>query len=473
MTERSALPAGVEELLGPYLGRQRWYAGSAEPRPDAVAAVAVAVLWTSADGTHTLWSLIVEAEGARYQVLVGERPGGDPGDFLSGRDDALLGAVGSCYFYDATVDPEMALHLLEVVTDGAETAERVRPVSVEQSNTSLVYDDRVIVKVFRRLAEGLNPDVVVTTALAEAGFDHVAAPLASWRVDDTDLAFAQVFLAGGSEGWALALTSLRDFYNGDTDDPADAGGDFAGEASRLGGMTALMHLAMADAFGIEPDRPEGGAYAALLDDVARRLDAVVPTLGNDLAGAVEPLLARLRAVGDPGPALRVHGDYHLGQVMRTDAGWYVLDFEGEPARPVEERTAPASPAKDVTGMLRSFHYAARFATRERSGVEQQALAVRARAWEDHNREAFLAGYVGVEGIEAVLPAAAVPPPETPLSPDDEGDEAPPLVGGAFATVLAAYELDKALYELDYEHAYRPDWADIPTGAVRRILTEDP
>ncbi|MDQ2724829.1 MAG: hypothetical protein M3Y36_04960, partial [Actinomycetota bacterium] len=295
MTEPTALPAGVEELLGPYLGRQRWYAGRADPPAEAVAPVTVRVLWTSPDETHTLWSLVVEAEGARYQVLLGERPGGQMADFLSGRDVALLGVVGSRYFYDATVDPEMALHLLEVVTAGNETAERVRPVSVEQSNTSLVYDDRIIVKVFRRLAEGPNPDVVVTTALAQAGFEHVAAPLASWRVDDLDLAFAQAFLAGGSAGWALALTSLRDFYNGETDDPADAGGDFAGEASRLGAMTARMHLAMADAFGVEADRLGNGAYAALIDDVVRRLDAVVPTLGNDLAGAASTLIERLRA----------------------------------------------------------------------------------------------------------------------------------------------------------------------------------
>lgn len=476
MTDPTALPDGVEELLGPFLGRQRWYAGSAEPPAGTVAAVAVRVLWTSPEQTHALWSLIVEAEGARYQVLMGERPGGETAAFLSGRDDALLGAVGSCYYYDATVDPEMNLHLLEVVTEGTESADRVRPVSVEQSNTSLVYDDRIIVKVFRRLAEGPNPDVAVTTALAGAGFDHVAAPLASWRVDDIDLAFAQVFLAGGSEGWALALTSLRDFYNGDVDDPADAGGDFAGEASRLGAMTAQMHLAMADAFGVEPDRLGGGAYAALIDDVARRLDAFVVTLGNDLADAAATLIARLRAVRDPGPALRVHGDYHLGQVMRTDTGWYVLDFEGEPARPVAERTQRASPAKDLTGMLRSFHYASRFATRERTDVEQQDLAVRARAWEDHNREAFLAGYVGVEGIGAVLPAGAIPPPppEPPaLSPDEDDAEAPPLIGEDFAAVVAAYEVDKALYELEYEHAYRPDWVDIPTGAVRRMLTGDP
>lgn len=442
--EDAVLPEGVEELIGPYLGRQRWYAGSAEP--PLVRVVTVTVVWSSDDDSHRLWSVIAESEAASYQVLIGERPGGESADFLSGRDEAMLGVVGSCYFYDATVDPEMTLRLLERVTGGAEQAERVRPVSAEQSNTSLVYDDRIIVKVFRRLAPGPNPDVVVTTALAEAGFTHVASPLASWRSDDMDLAFAQEYLAGGSEGWALALTSLRDFYNGESEDPGQAGGDFAGEAARLGTMTAQMHLAMARAFGVEADRLGEGAYEALIDDVARRLESDAELLGNDLVVAARRVVERLRAVSEPGPALRVHGDYHLGQVMRTDAGWYVLDFEGEPARPVAERVAPASPAKDVSGMLRSFHYASRFALRERSDNDQADLSRRARAWEEHNREAFVDGYRSTRGINALLPQ--VP-----------------------GSVLAAYELDKALYELDYERAYRPDWVEIPSAAVRRIVAE--
>nr|MDQ2724139.1 aminoglycoside phosphotransferase [Actinomycetota bacterium] len=122
----------------------------------------------------------------------------------------------------------------------------------------------------------------------------------------------------------------------------------------------------------------------------------------------------------------------------------------EPARPVAERTMPASPVKDVTGMLRSFHYASRFAIREHGGVErrdveQQDLGMRARAWEDHNRQAFTDGYRSIEGVGALLPV--------------DGE------------VVAAYELDKALYELDYERAYRPDWVDIPMEAIIRILAE--
>jgi maltokinase len=440
------LPGGLEELLGPHLGRQRWFAGGSGGPDRPVTVRDSRVLWEEGgDGAKLRWA-ILDADGAAYQVLIGDRPGDRPVDALSGRDDAIIGAVGSRLLYDATIDPDLAVRILEVVSGGRELAERVRPVSAEQSNTSLVYDDRVILKVFRRLADGPNPDVVATTALAAGGFPHVATPVATWREDGTDLAFAQAFLAGGSEGWALALTSLRDLYNAPSPDPAETGGDFAGEARRLGAMTAQMHLAMASAFGVDRARLAEGGYTALVDAVADRLGRAADVLGEELAARIPAVVARLRSVSSPGPALRVHGDYHLGQVMRTDTGWYVLDFEGEPARPVAERIAPASPAKDVTGMLRSFHYATRFALRERSEAEMEELGERGRAWESHNRHAFLEGYRRTPGIDDLLPVERVP-------------------------VLAAYELDKALYELDYERAYRPDWVDIPADAIVRLMTE--
>ncbi len=151
-------------------------------------------------------------------------------------------------------------------------------------------------------------------------------------------------------------------------------------------------------------------------------------------------------VRDPGPAIRVHGDYHLAQVLRTDAGWYVLDFEGEPARPLEERTRPSSPLKDVAGMLRSFSYASAVAL----SYQEDDLSSLGRAWEARNRECFLAGYLrkAMDG-EAILPTD-------------------PAVRSA---VLAAFELDKALYEVAYERANRPDWAHIPLGAVQRLTSE--
>ena len=146
---------------------------------------------------------------------------------------------------------------------------------------------------------------------------------------------------------------------------------------------------------------------------------------------------------EPGPAIRTHGDYHLGQVMRTDAGWYVLDFEGEPDRPLEERQRPTSPLRDVAGMLRSLHYASAVALAERDGPEFEQPAA---AWEARNRQAFLDGYLPAATKGGILPA----------------DQA------SVDAVLAAFELEKAVYELAYERAHRPDWVHIPQAAISRL-----
>jgi maltokinase len=444
------LPAGLAELVPAYLGRQRWYAGRRELGPGDVEIVETRELCSTAGGRHRLHWIIVGADGDRYQLLVGERPDGEPAPFLNGNESAFLGVNGESYFYDAVTDAELALQLLPVVTAGVEYAERVRPISAEQSNTSLVFDDRIIVKFFRRLLHGPNPDVETTTALAGAGFEHVARPIARWRQSEVDFAFAQDFLAGGTDGWALAQTSLRDFYNSDADLPGEAGGDFSGESRRLGRVTAELHAAMAEVWGVDRDRLAAGEWVQLVDDIERRLDASAALIGEatgeGLGASARTAVGSLRAVVDPGPASRVHGDYHLGQVMRTDRGWYILDFEGEPARPLDQRMRPASPLKDVTGLLRSLDYAARFALGEATGGEV-GPAERAAAWERHNGAAFLDGYLAVEGVGALLPT-----------------------GSERELVLGAYELDKALYELDYESAYRPAWMPIPAGAIVRILS---
>jgi maltokinase len=440
------VPDGLAGLVPAYLSRQRWYAGRRDITIADLQIAEARELCSTGGGRHRLHWLVVEVEGERYQLLVGERPDGEPAGFLNGQDGAFLGALDHSYFYDAVTDSELLLQLLSVVTAGVEYAAHVRPISAEQSNTSLVYDDRIIVKFFRRLLDAPNPDVEITTALAKAGFAHVAAPVARWRQSGVDFAFAQVFLSGGTDGWALAQTSLRDFYNSESEDPADAGGDFSGESRRLGRVTGELHRTMAEIWGIDADRLRSSDWGVLIDDIERRLVAAVPMIkemtGEELDLSV---IATLRAVADPGPATRVHGDYHLGQVMRTDSGWFILDFEGEPARPLHERLRPASALKDLTGMLRSFDFASRFALGELAGTES-GLQLRATAWEQHNREAFMDGYLDTDGVEAVLP----------------GRE-------ERALVLAAYELDKALYELAYEQAYRPTWVSIPAGAIAGIL----
>jgi maltokinase len=444
----------VSDLIPDYLVAQRWYAGT--EAPDPVGVEWSRELWAASGEPTHLWQAVIDAAGTHYQLLIGERSASDRVDFLHGREEAVLGTLEGAIFYDAALDAELARVLLTVASGGSESAKLARPINAEQSNTSLVFDDRMILKVFRRLHEGHNPDVEVTTALASAGFAHVALPLVTWREEPYDLAFGQQFLAGGSEGWALALTSLRDLYNSMADDPAEAGGDFASEARRLGRMTAEMHLALSGSFGgsgADKARDEWSGLVRRIDEKlaeAGQLEGLSGPGGRlELDAMVErsrPLIERLKMLDDPGPFVRVHGDYHLGQVMQTDTGWYVLDFEGEPARPLAERIAPASPLKDVSSMLRSFDYAARHALNERPPADLASLAPLATAWESRNRQAFLEGYREVPDISGLLPDAARTP-----------------------AVLIAYEIDKALYELDYERAHRPEWVSIPVAALHRLI----
>ena len=201
-----------------------------------------------------------------------------------------------------------------------------------------------------------------------------------------------------------------------------------------------MHVAMADAFG--RNRAEPAEWAAA---IGAQIDALEP--GDIDPRGPKAVLEQLAGI-DAGAAIRVHGDYHLGQVLRTDAGWYILDFEGEPARPLEQRRRATSPLKDVAGMLRSFHYASAVAATER---DEAALEDLAAAWEHRNRQAFLRGYLRAAADGGILP------------PDPE----------CVDLVLAAFELEKAVYELGYERAFRPDWVHIPLAALRRLTESHP
>jgi len=429
--------AALAHLLPDYVRRQRWYG-----RKDAGDGVHI----EGAQELDGLTRLVVASGPERYQLFLGRRPAAEA-DASTVGEAAAVGVVhdsGQDWFcYDATVDPVLDLALLEQVAPGEE-ATTARPIGVEQSNTSVVYDERLILKLFRRL-NGANPEIEVTAALAGQGFEHIAPPLAVWRDGGDDLAVLQPFLAGGSEGWALALTSLRDLLARAGDDdaeepsgPEQAGGDMAPEAARLGEVTAEMHVAMAAAFGSRPGQPAGWA-----DAIEARLEAVHhPDIDH---AAVRRALDRLRALPDAGAEIRVHGDLHLGQVMRTDDGWFILDFEGEPTRPVAERRRATSPMRDVAGMVRSFAYAAGVATREQDGP---AAGEWAAAWERRNRDAFLAAYFARLDGTGLLPA----------DPD------------AVHVLLTAFELDKAVYEVAYEQAHRPDWVGIPLSAVSRLLS---
>jgi maltokinase len=285
----------------------------------------------------------------------------------------------------------------------------------------------------------------VTTALARLGSPHVAEPL-GWietRLEGvtTSLAILSRFLRLASDGWLLAATSVRDLYategatEGTAVRAAEAGGDFAGEAHRLGVATAQVHADMAAVFGTDELGPD--AIGELSERMYRNLDiarAAVPELGRyaEMIGAAYAALTKLQG---PFPVQRVHGDYHLGQVLRTETGWVVLDFEGEPATPLVQRRARSSPLRDVAGMLRSFDYAARHQLI--GHPEQAALNAVARDWVRRNADAFCAGYAEAGGLDPV----------------------------ANDVLLRALQLDKAVYEVLYEARHRPSWLPIPLDSL--------
>lgn len=450
----------VGALLSPWVARQRWAVRAEGDNADVGLRVEHAEVLVEA-GPQTprvLWYLArpdaADAPGGEvlYQALVAVRPAEEALD-VGDRD--TLGYCdtdeGKLFAYDALVDPEAARAWAAYMGLEGTDEMTVRPVGAEQSNSSVVlgdktHGDRVILKLYRRVRPGSNPDVEVPAGLDRVGFNHLAAPLAAWRRGEYDLAVAQEYLAGGVEGWALALASLRDLYAGQEPDPGRAGGDFSSEARRIGEMTARLHVALAEAFGMHPQAVDSWIGVTTAQADALGLDAKTRR-GVD---AVIARTRRLAETGVIGPAIRVHGDYHLGQVMRTDSGWYVLDFEGEPERTLEERRRPWPALKDVAGMLRSFDYAAGAGLAERVPSEREDLRGRARSWDEANRAAFLGGYRSVDGIAALMP---------------EGD----VAGKATAELMAYFELDKALYELAYERGHRPDWEWIPRSAIEQRL----
>jgi maltokinase len=314
---------------------------------------------------------------------------------------------------------------------------------VEQSNTSVVYGDAYILKLFRRVAPGVNPDLEITRALADAGSPHVAAPL-GWLEgtldgEGTTFAVLQEFLRSGSEGWRLALASVRDLYAEGDLHADEVGGDFASESERLGAATAEVHDTLARVLptGTAGSEAIAAEAARMTDRLELALEAVEQL--RPYENGLRAVFARLGNRTEPIAVQRIHGDYHLGQVLRVDSGWVLLDFEGEPARPLPERIAPASPLRDVAGMLRSYDYAARYLLLDRH--DAHSLAYRAEEWAERNRTAFCDGYAAATGSD----------------PRDED------------VVLRAFELDKAVYEVMYEARHRPSWLTIPLSAIDRLV----
>ena len=458
------------ELLPEWMARQRWYAAKG-----GVPRLRKLWSWRLDDpagevGIETI--LVVDESGTApvvYQVPLTYR--GAP---LEGGDQALVGrmhhsVLGPRWVYDGPHDPVYAAQLLELTLGHAvpqagsqshtpepavvgarhpswtvrTTVRGSRVLTGEQSNTSVIYDcvdatgtsHPLICKVFRTLQAGENPDVVVQGALAEAGSQRVPGMVGSISADwppvaegdpvsHGHLAFAQEFFPGTEDAWRVALRAVGE------------GTDFTAPARELGAATAEVHALLAQALPTEPVNPE--AVAEVVSGMRRRYAAAASEVPAIAAYDHEIASVFSRAVAADWPVLqRIHGDYHLGQVLQVPGrGWVLLDFEGEPLRPLAERTRPDLAVRDIAGMLRSFDYAAGSWERSHPGFS-------ARDWAEAAQDAFLDGYAAAAGRD----------------PRED------------AALLAAFQLDKALYEVVYEARNRPTWLSIPTDAVVRLLDE--
>jgi maltokinase len=442
-----------EDTLATWLVKQRWFAGKGRTVHDLAVVADTEIIPGDPGLRHLMVTVSHGATSDCYQLFIGYRAR------LPARlRHARIGTLGGLQIYDGLHDTALTRALLDAIVDdrsvgmlrfcrmpGAEIEAGLDSLVLtgEQSNTSLVFGESAIFKVFRRVNPGPNPDLEVASALAELGSSHIAEPF-GWvetRIDGatTVLAILSRYLRAASDGWALAATSVRDLYASEEGTrAAEAGGDFAPEAERLGAATAQVHRDLADAFGHSELEPE--AVRELAEQMYRRLDlavATAPELGRyrDKVGDAYSDLAKLI---EPVPAQRVHGDYHLGQVMRTQTGWVVLDFEGEPASPLAQRRARSSPLRDVAGMLRSFDYAARHQLV--THPEAASLAPRAADWVRRNGDAFCAGYAAAGGLD---------PAENYV-------------------LLRAMLLDKAVYEVVYEARNRPTWVPIPLESIAEL-----
>ena len=449
-----------DETLREWIGEQRWFASkrrsvagieiveSVTLREEPLLLLAL-VQTRFATGTHELYQLPL---GLRH-AADGEAPG------CVARNDEWT-------VYDALADPREALELVARmnVDDEIETEHGhmsfhhvhsptyIRPdaparvMGVEQSNSSVVLDDRIALKVFRKLESGINPELEMLRFLTSCQFPNIA-PLRGWYEYEGDafaatLGVSQEFLPQARDGWEMALEQLHTDVDG-----------LIERLGALGAVTAELHGALAsDASdpAFSPEEPSQESLALLTATVDEDIERIFVNLPDDervapIAGRGQDVRERLAArsqIGAGGRTIRIHGDYHLGQTLFTPRGWVIIDFEGEPARPLPERRQKRSPLRDVASMLRSFAYVASASEilHDRPGPED---------FEERAREAFLSGYLGTVD-RALLPAGEA----------------------AIQNLLSIFELEKAIYELRYELDNRPDWVVIPVAGIRRLLEDD-
>jgi predicted trehalose synthase len=435
-----------EQALIAYVTSRRWY--GAKSRTVAHSQVLDSVVLRTAEpqfslalvemryetGAHDIYQLVHATRAGRFEVDALEDPAAARELVHAMRSGLTLqGDEGVIEFLPVEGFAALGRELMDA-----------RSVGAEQSNTSIVFDDELILKVFRRLEPGINPELEMLRFLTEHGFANVAA-LGGWYAYSggplgATLGILQQFVLDGIDGWGLALDEL-----------GSSPERFGARLHRLGEVTGAMHTVLASdandpAFA--PETPSVEALALLTATVDEEIERVFVSLpdGDErlapIAGRGEEVREQLRLLthaGSAGKAIRTHGDYHLGQTLWSEGDWVILDFEGEPARSLVERRRKRSPLRDVAGMLRSFAYVA-------SAVELLRGHRAPDGWEEAARSQFLAGYLAAVD-PVLLPSGQV----------------------AIERLLAVYELEKAVYELQYELDNRPDWVGIPVAGIQRLI----
>jgi maltokinase len=460
---RTELP---EALVG-YLPNQRWYSG----RGRRLRRAPIQLLTPLSGGSPALIETIVTAIFAdggveRYQVPCGLRTGDDVQPFVDRFPEALIAsfewAGRPAIIYDAVYDPDLGPVLLSRLAEESKLGElkfQFQPLEVdspdelragssrllsgEQSNSSLVLDDRYILKLFRRLYDGENPELEVSKFLAAAGFTAFPELLGWIQIPGFTLGVLQRFYPDSETGWEVAVKSVAEAYRLPHRELSTLERDFSSDSSRLGALTADLHIAFARSMETVTEDEADLAQTSVrmrthLQEAAhevRSLQRYRPAI-EEVYNAVDATEMHLQLQ-------RIHGDYHLNQVLHIGAHeWLVIDFEGEPVRNLEERRRLATPLRDVAGMCRSFDYVAShplLGRRDANDLEQRAMA-----WSRRNKDAFLEGYRA-----RALPAGLLP--------------------DGYELLLLACEMDKAVYEVAYEARYRPEWLPIPFLGIQRLL----